>query len=128
MTRLDRKPAPPDHQAQGQIKSRWVALIVQQVALFAVGVAFVLGVRALTGRTLRNVQDPPGGFVLGADRQTKAAFVYGGGANIYINEWFGIKGEYRGYVYKQPDFGLDALNSDKFTHTAQPSVGIVFRF
>jgi opacity protein-like surface antigen len=80
------------------------------------------------GALIFNPTGNPGGFVPGADRQTKAAFVYGGGANIYINEWFGIRGEYRGYLYKQPDFGLDALNSDKFTHTAQPSVGFVFRF
>ena len=52
--------------AENQIKSRWVALIVQQVALFAIGAAFILSVRALTGRTLRNVEDPPGPFVLGA--------------------------------------------------------------
>ena len=80
------------------------------------------------GALIFNPTENPGGFVLGADRQTKAAFVYGGGINIYITEGFGIKTEYRGFVHKQPDFGLSALNSDKFTHTAQPSVGILFRF
>jgi hypothetical protein len=75
-----------------------------------------------------NPTDNPGGFVAGADRQTKPAFVYGGGTNIYITERFGIRAEYRGFVYKQADFGLDALNSDKYAHTAQPSVGFVIRF
>ncbi len=80
------------------------------------------------GALIFNPTENAGGFVPGADRQTKAAFVYGAGANIYITERFGIRTEYRGYVYKQPDFGLDALNSDKVTHTAQPSVGLVIRF
>ncbi len=80
------------------------------------------------GALIFNPTENPGGFVPGADRQTKTAFVYGGGTNIYITEGFGIKAEYRGFVHKQPDFGLSALNSDKFTHTAQPSVGILFRF
>jgi len=31
-------------------------------------------------------------------------------------------------VYKAPDFTLNALNLDKVTHLAQPSVGIYFRF
>jgi opacity protein-like surface antigen len=80
------------------------------------------------GALIFNPTDNPGGFVAGADRQTKPAFVYGGGTNIYITERFGIRAEYRGFVYKQADFGLDALNSDKYAHTAQPSVGFVIRF
>lgn len=80
------------------------------------------------GALIFNPTDNPGGFVLGADRQTKAAFVYGGGANINLTESFGVRVEYRGFVYKRPDYGLFALDSDKITHTAQPSVGFVFRF
>ena len=64
----------------------------------------------------------------GIDRQTKAAFVYGGGANFDITHFFGIRAEYRGFVYKAADFKLDALNLDKVTHLAQPSVGFYFRF
>jgi len=62
------------------------------------------------------------------DRQTKAAFVYGGGVNFDITSNFGVRAEYRGLVYKVPDFQLDALNLDKVTHLAQPSVGFFFRF
>jgi len=64
----------------------------------------------------------------GIDRQTKAAFVYGGGVNFDITANFGVRAEYRGLVYKVPDFKLDALNLDKITHLAQPSVGFFFRF
>lgn len=70
----------------------------------------------------------PGGFVSGADRQTKAAFVYGGGTDINLTRRFALRLEYRGLVYKRPDFGLASLNSEPTTHTAQPSAGFVIRF
>jgi len=69
-----------------------------------------------------------GGIVAGVDTQAKAAFVYGGGADYDINDHFALRLEYRGLVYKRPDFGLTPLNSDAVTHTAQPSAGFVIRF
>ena len=69
-----------------------------------------------------------GGFLLGADRQTKVAFVYGGGADINLTRRFSLRFGYRGLVYKRPDFGLASLNTDATTHTAQPSAGFVIRF
>ena len=75
------------------------------------------------------VFDPTDKFIVtGADRQTRGTFVYGGGANFDITKSFGVRAEYRGLVYKVPDFGLSQLNVDKFTHLAQPSVGFFFRF
>jgi opacity protein-like surface antigen len=75
------------------------------------------------------VFDPTDKFIVtGADRQTRGAFVYGGGANFDVAKNFGVRAEYRGLVYKVPDFGADRLNLDKFTHLAQPSVGFFFRF
>src|SRR5262245_43780326 len=67
-------------------------------------------------------------FVTGAERQTRGTFVYGGGANFAITKTFGVRAEYRGLVYKVPDFGVDRLNVDKFTHLAQPSIGFFVRF
>jgi outer membrane immunogenic protein len=67
-------------------------------------------------------------LIAGADTQAKGAFVYGGGADFPLSRHFSLRGEYRGLVYKTPDFGLSALNTDAVTHTAQPSAGIVFRF
>jgi opacity protein-like surface antigen len=69
-----------------------------------------------------------GGFVPGADTQAKGAFVYGAGANYALTKHLSLRAEYRGYVYKDADFGLKALNTDSWTHTAQPSAGIAFRF
>jgi opacity protein-like surface antigen len=69
-----------------------------------------------------------GGSVPGASSQGKGAFLYGAGADYALTRHFSVRAEYRGFVYKNPDFGLRALNTDSWTHTAQPSAGIVFRF
>ena len=72
--------------------------------------------------------NPVDNFTNGIDRQTRGAFVYGGGANFDVTKNFGIRAEYRGLVYKTPDFTQNALNLDKVTHLAQPSAGFYFRF
>lgn len=73
--------------------------------------------------------DPTGRFgVAGADRQTRGTFLYGGGANFDVTDHFGVRVEYRGLVYKVPDFTINTLNLDRFTHLAQPSAGIFVRF
>jgi len=69
-----------------------------------------------------------GGFVPGAGTQASGAFLYGAGADYALTRHFSLRAEYRGYVYKDPDFGLRPLNTDSWTHTAQPSAGIVFHF
>jgi len=69
-----------------------------------------------------------GGFVFGAESQTKPAFVYGGGLDWKLTNSISFRAEYRGLVYNQPDFGLSSLNSGAIAHTAQPSAGLVFRF
>src|SRR6266404_1813004 len=69
-----------------------------------------------------------GGLVPGASSQGRGAFLYGAGADYLLNRHFSLRAEYRGFVYKNPDFGLTALSTDSWTHTAQPSAGIVFRF
>src|SRR5262245_36538895 len=75
------------------------------------------------------VFDPTDKFaVTGAERQTRGAFVHGGGSNFDITKHFGLRAEYRGLVFKVPDFTLDRLNLNKFTHLAQPSAGFYFRF
>lgn len=72
--------------------------------------------------------DPVDTFANGIDRQVRGTFVYGGGVNFDVARNFGIRAEYRGLVYKAPDFKVDTLNLDKFTHVAQPSVGFYYRF
>jgi outer membrane immunogenic protein len=60
--------------------------------------------------------------------QTKAAFVYGGGVDFDLTQFVSLRAEYRGLVYKIPDFQIPGLASDAFTHLAEPSVGLVWRF
>jgi outer membrane immunogenic protein len=69
-----------------------------------------------------------GGVVPGADTQAKGAFVYGGGAEFPFLKHVSLRTEYRGFVYKAPDFGVKSLNTDATTHTAQPSFGLAFHF
>jgi len=69
-----------------------------------------------------------GGFVPGADTQAKGAFLYGAGADYVLTDHFSLRAEYRGFVYKDPDFGLQSWKTDTWTHTARPSAGIVYRF
>ena len=77
------------------------------------------------------VFDPTGnsfGIVPGAGRQAVGVFAYGGGVDYPVVKYLSLRAEYRGLVYNAPDFGLASLNTDRITHTAQPSAGIVFRF
>jgi outer membrane immunogenic protein len=69
-----------------------------------------------------------GGSFGGATWQAKGAFVYGAGADYAFTKHISLRAEYRGYVYKSPDFNLASLNTNAWTHTAQPSAGIVVRF
>lgn len=77
------------------------------------------------------VFDPTGnrfGSLPGAQRQAVGAFVYGGGVDYPLMKYLSLRAEYRGLVYNAPDFGVSGLNTNKITHTAQPSAGLVFRF
>jgi opacity protein-like surface antigen len=77
------------------------------------------------------VFDPTGkphGTFPGADRQARGTFLYGAGADYSLTWRISLRAEYRGFVYKTPDFGLNSLNTDKWTHTFQPSAGIVVKF
>jgi opacity protein-like surface antigen len=65
---------------------------------------------------------------LDATQQTRGAFLYGGGVDYNLTRHLGLRAEYRGFVYKQPNFNLRGLDSDAWTHTAQPSAGVVLKF
>ena len=69
-----------------------------------------------------------GGFVSGAAEQTKATFVYGGGADYNLTRHVSVRLEYRGLVYGRPDFGLATLHSGETAHTAEPSIGLGIHF
>jgi len=53
-----------------------------------------------------------GGNFAGATTETRAAFVYGAGADYAFTRHISLRAEYRGLVYKAPDFNLAGLNTD----------------
>jgi outer membrane immunogenic protein len=64
-----------------------------------------------------------------AVRQTKPAFIYGGGADYRVRgQWLAVRLQYRGLVYKAPDFGVQNLFTGAYGHLAEPSVGVVVKF
>ncbi len=64
----------------------------------------------------------------GVNRQTKGAFIYGGGGDYPVMRHVALRAQYRGFVYKIPDFNTTNLKVDKFTHAATPSAGLVLTF
>src|SRR5579864_2297140 len=65
----------------------------------------------------------------GAGSQTSLAFLYGGGMDYPVWRILAVRLQYRGLLYKEPDFRVPSL---LFTgakgHMAEPSVGIVLKF
>jgi opacity protein-like surface antigen len=113
------------YSTQSNIHQTTGALVITSPRKFAGFRPFALaGVGALTFDPTQNVGVPELRF----DSQTKAAFIYGGGADIDITRHFALRVEYRGLIYQRPDFVVPSLNAGATTHTAQPSAGFVIRF
>jgi outer membrane immunogenic protein len=65
----------------------------------------------------------------GAGSQTRAEFIYGGGADFNISRHVFMRAEYRGFVYNSPTYNLTSLDgTDRITHRAEPSIGFGYRF
>jgi len=81
-------------------------------------------VEAGVGGLVFNPKDAPG-----ISTQTRAAFVYGGGADFNITHRFFARAQYRGLVYNSPTFDLAPVAGlDRVTHRAEPSIGFGYRF
>ncbi len=65
----------------------------------------------------------------GANSQTRAAFVYGGGADFSLSRHLFLRAEYRGFIYNSPTYSLPGLDgTGRTTHRAEPSIGFGYRF
>jgi opacity protein-like surface antigen len=64
----------------------------------------------------------------GVGRQGKPVLLYGGGLDYNVSKAVSLRAQYRGLLYKTPDFGVSTLNADARGHLAEPSLGIVFHF
>ncbi len=78
---------------------------------------------------------------LPASQQTKPAFLYGGGVDWKVfasvpilrrspmlSNHLALRLQYRGLIYKAPDFKIQNLFTGAKGHMAEPSVGIVVKF
>jgi opacity protein-like surface antigen len=74
---------------------------------------------------------------LHAAKQTQIAFLYGLGVDYQVPKFhrFALRFQYRGFLYKAPDFRIDASSGSVLSlftgarsHMAEPSAGLVFRF
>jgi opacity protein-like surface antigen len=64
-----------------------------------------------------------------ASSQTRAAFVYGAGADFNLSHRLFMRAEYRGFVYNSPTYDLPAFAGlDRVAHRAEPSIGFGYRF
>jgi opacity protein-like surface antigen len=64
-----------------------------------------------------------------ATTQARAAFIYGGGADVNLTGHLFLRAEYRGFVYNSPTYDYVAYHGlDRITHRAEPSLGFGWRF
>jgi|SRR5579872_553268 len=64
----------------------------------------------------------------GAAQQTSMAFLYGGGLDYRVWKRLGLRLQYRGLIYKEPNFHVTQFFTGVKGHMAEPSIGIVFNF
>jgi opacity protein-like surface antigen len=64
----------------------------------------------------------------GAASETRSAFIYGGGADVDLSKRVGIRADYRGFKFKEPDFELPELTTNMQSRISEPSIGVYFRF
>lgn len=57
---------------------------------------------------------------------TKVVYVYGAGLDWGLLPHLGLRFQYRGNLYKSPDVTQLFTSMDKFTHTAEPMIGVYF--
>lgn len=58
---------------------------------------------------------------------TKAVYVYGAGLDWPVIPHIGLRLQYRGNLYKAPDLTGLFTSASRFTHTAEPMIGVYFR-
>ncbi len=69
----------------------------------------------------------PTGAPFGTSTQARLAFVYGAGADFNVTKRIFLRAEYRGLIYDSPTFGVIS-GYDRYTHRAEPSAGVGYRF
>jgi len=68
------------------------------------------------------------GSSAGVGTQVRGMFLYGAGLDIPASSHFYFRTEFRGLGYEAPDFKLNALHTNAFSFTYEPSFGVAYRF
>jgi hypothetical protein len=126
------------HNTIGEYSGAYVLSFLQtekvEPFVFA-GAAALIFYPSYSATSINNVQT-----YLPATQQTKPAFLYGGGFDYRIfsslpmigrsnlSHHLALRFEYRGLVYKAPDFKVQNLFTGERGHMAEPSVGLVVKF
>jgi outer membrane immunogenic protein len=63
-----------------------------------------------------------------AKRQTSLAVLYGGGVDYRLWKRLAMRVQYRGLIYKTPDFHVPVLRTGVYGHMAEPTAGLVLKF
>lgn len=64
----------------------------------------------------------------GARQQTSLAFLYGGGVDYRLWRFAALRLQYRGLIFKEPNFHLQQFFTSNKGHMAEPSIGFVIKF
>ncbi len=64
----------------------------------------------------------------GAKNQTALAGLYGGGVDYRLWRSLALRLQYRGLLYRAPDFSQSRLFTGAYGHMAEPAAGLVFKF
>lgn len=64
----------------------------------------------------------------GAARQTGMAFLYGGGVNYPLWKRLALRLQYRGLIFKQPDFHVQQFTTGARAQMPELSIGLVVKF
>jgi outer membrane immunogenic protein len=72
---------------------------------------------------------------LNATKQTSLAYLYGGGVDYRLPWRFALRLQYRGLLYRAPDFNVTSLSGSALSlstgskdYISEPSIGLVFKF
>ena len=64
----------------------------------------------------------------GVVSQTRPTFLYGVGVDFPLSSHFFMRAEYRGLLYKQPDFSITGLQTNALGILSEPTIGFAYRF
>lgn len=122
----------------GEISGAYVFSLFQTPKLqpfLLAGAGVLIFYPSYSSNTINGVQT-----YLPAVRQSKPAFLYGGGVDYAVfsslplvrgfplSNHLALRLQYRGLVYKAPDFGIQNLFTGEHGHMAEPSLGLVVKF